>query len=405
MCPYSHLSLSSSEEAYILTTLRRLADESRATNTSIVKQAAKYCDELTLSRALHCKLYTNVLQLSRFLASPESEERRFRPLVDVARGALLYFLKEDDLYPDLAGEDGFNDDEWVVTCAVKELAQQLPWIKDGVLPELSPKERSALPNLLSSGSPTETPELLERAKTSAIALQNNQSMAPFAHTAHTDAEELIRRLEQGILNNEQAACALSALSYFVRANDAIPDELGPMGYLDDAYILRRAIETIEHDSTSSTWTLPVHAEIARAAELSQEARVLVESIADRKEPPLFRQTHQALLNQFISEQDDARSLTVLCPKRIREQTFTSIFSCLLGILNKTSERDPEANLDCDTDLVCAIAEDGTSRIFRWNMDSQGRLVLYAKKPQRGTLLPYTRYSRKDRQIDLFFISI
>ncbi len=59
-----------------------------------------------------------------------------------------------------------------------------------------------------------------------------------------DLRVLLHVLTREGASEEQKDIARAALVYFVEASDAIPDHLGPVGLLDDALVVRRAVERI-----------------------------------------------------------------------------------------------------------------------------------------------------------------
>ena len=55
---------------------------------------------------------------------------------------------------------------------------------------------------------------------------------------------LVATLEDERIDPDQRETARAALTYFAEVEDAIPDDLGPFGFLDDAIVVQRAIQEI-----------------------------------------------------------------------------------------------------------------------------------------------------------------
>ena len=133
---------------------------------------------------------------------------------------------------------------FVTHYAIRQLSQltgrTYQW---GGIPILPEEESTALGLFDDSLSETdhEDDELLRIA--SEFIERHSSGSDLFGRFAH-DLETLLEILTDSEQTKRAHEIARAALIYFVEVDDAIPDDLGPVGLLDDAFVARRAVEEL-----------------------------------------------------------------------------------------------------------------------------------------------------------------
>jgi uncharacterized membrane protein YkvA (DUF1232 family) len=187
-------------------------------------------------------LLRDITQLSRYVIDHSKDI----DLANIARGGLLYVLRAGTDNP-LLGRFGLADDAFIASYAVHEIRTRLGDHAVYNPPVLHKQEQDVAEQLFL--------EFLDRP------LMEDKSLASAAHRvseqlAGLAACGLFRRLRNHIhfltsvlgdsrFTPEQISLARAGLGYIVCESDAIDDQLGIIGYLDDNFIAQLAVDLIE----------------------------------------------------------------------------------------------------------------------------------------------------------------
>jgi len=205
-------------------------------------------------------LARDLLTLSDYLARRPDDES----VATIARGALAYVARADASEAERTGPFGLLDDAFIANYAVYEIRSRLGEQGRYSPPQLSPAERAEAEKLFTdlfgvvTGSDEELIGNAAAAVASLGAIAESGVFVRFARNVRFLSDVLSDPARKAV----DREIARAALLYVVRTDDAIPDDLGLVGYLDDNFIAEFAVRLIDPnqnpwlellDSTLAAW--------------------------------------------------------------------------------------------------------------------------------------------------------
>lgn len=143
------------------------------------------------------------------------------------------------------------------------------------------------------------------------------------------AQALAQVLRDGQLDAEERIWIASSLNYVLRSVDLIPDGIEDLGFLDDAFVLRRAALEIARQQGSAASVYPILAELARDAIdvnefLAEDAERLGEYVSGLRIVAVRGRTPSAIVedeNLALQVADEAVSWaeSYVCPTFHRDE--------------------------------------------------------------------------------------
>lgn len=223
--------------------------------TQLLQRASSRLSRLDTNFPFFLHLRNNLLQIMYFLVAGQREESLLfhqRNLKQLCRGALFAFVEskpKQTTSPDIRN----YDDTEIADFVVKRLAEYDKAIRPGKQPILGERERQEAENRLIelAGQDSRRPEWVASFALSQADKLNAFDTLPFI----ADLVQGVRRLAsllQGLLKqtglNKRAypyRITLGALAYFNAEDDLLPARYGLIGYLDDAFVVKLALELLE----------------------------------------------------------------------------------------------------------------------------------------------------------------
>ncbi len=156
-----------------------------------------------------------------------------RAIKEISRGALLYFLKQDDLVPDNRDVDGLEDDYYVMSLAIHEIEERSGEISTYSGPHLNEEHHRNVIEMLNNFAerpPFDDATLIEQSRQVVTGLKPIASAGFFGRFVRS-IDHLVGLISSA--DSEQQKWARAGLSYLIETEDLIPDDLGLVGYLDD----------------------------------------------------------------------------------------------------------------------------------------------------------------------------
>lgn len=185
----------------------------------------------------------DITVLSRYLTSHKADQ----DLSDIARGGLLYVLRASQNEPSRLGELGLLDDAFISSYAVHEIRVRLGEQAIYNPPRLTQTEQKHAENLfleLAERPISSDRDLIEKSRIVCDGLAHLAVCGLFQRLKR-NIDFLISVVSNADWNDEQRCYARAALSYLICEQDAIDDQLGIVGYLDDNFVAQMAIDLIE----------------------------------------------------------------------------------------------------------------------------------------------------------------
>ena len=243
--------LTYADREMLLQTFSSLKDESSGTDEQLLSDASDWAKRLVPSFGFEQALLRNLVQLSNYLI----HHRGAKDIVSISRGA-IHFIVGDYGQPTLdehptktseceASEFHALGKAFIASCAVHEIAVRLGEPVAYHPPAITKEEQAKAEEIfeklsLIDGCDT---ELVDRVVETLDDLKNLADCG-FLKRLATNARTLIDVLKDSKRPEDERICARGALRYFVENDDAISDDLGLVGYLDDVFILQTAVDLV-----------------------------------------------------------------------------------------------------------------------------------------------------------------
>lgn len=248
------------DQEFFKGTFERFRQVSSFTDDVLLRETAAWAGRIVPSYGFEEALARDLLVLSTYLA----HHRDRIEVADVARGALSYVLHADKTNGAGIPHFGLFDDAFVASYAVHEIRTQLGEMAHYAPPKLTPLEQKHAEELFLSLIDDRSPPSRQ------LSAEASQVVASLGILAESG---ILRRLRDNVVYlssalgdsqrpADQRDIARAALEYVVRGEDAIPDEHGLAGFLDDNFIVQLAVDLIEPrrepwlellDSLVATW--------------------------------------------------------------------------------------------------------------------------------------------------------
>ena len=243
--------LTYADREMLLQTFDSLKDEWSGTDEQLLSDVSDWAKRLVPSFGFEQALLRNLVQLSNYLRL----HRRAEDIASIARGAIQFIVSDYgqpalDEGPTKAGECEASEfhalgKAFITSCAVHEIAVRLGEPIAYHPPAITKAEQAKAEEIfeklsLTSGCDT---TLVDQVVENLNDLQNLADCG-FLKRLATNARTLINVLQDSNRPEDERICARGALRYFVEDDDAISDNLGLVGYLDDVFILQTAVDLV-----------------------------------------------------------------------------------------------------------------------------------------------------------------
>lgn len=308
-------------------------------------------------------LIRDALSLSYQLLYSDSPE-----IKRCARSALSYLLKEDDFFPDGMPDIGLQDDHYVLSLAMHEVLEQAGAKPNFSGPTLSAEHEQLVRERLRQfhDRPFGDDCTLKKAANDLI-----DRLAPIASTGFFGRfSRDLRVLADALAGDgepEDRRWARAGLSYIADDDDAIPNDLGLCGFLDDRAAVAHARRAIDPSHRSLLSTLD--SAVARWPFL---AWVVLNDGTHRSELSEFLLTNCAVMQEQISEDAVSKQRCLVLPSS-RDVPF---WLALLGTIGTI------ANMAAGTPETCSLqpgdhvyVDGGAIRTFRGFREINGQRYL------------------------------
>lgn len=243
----SHLSFADREN--LLETISRLSGE--ANDVSLLHKTGEWARELEPRFGFEQALLRNLTQLANYLRLHHATE----DIASIARGA-IQFIVANHGQPEECGDQSKDSDQeieefrvlgqaFVASYAVHEIAIRLHEPVAYHPPAITKEEQTLAEEIFERLSAIDgcDMKLVDRVVKNLDNLTNLTDCG-FLKRMATNARTLIGVLQDENRPTDDKTCARGALRYFVEDDDAINDELGLLGYLDDIFILQTAVDLV-----------------------------------------------------------------------------------------------------------------------------------------------------------------
>ncbi len=242
--------LSFADRDHLLDTIRRLGGEDLEVD-SLLKMTGDWARSLRPKFGFEQALLRNVTQLANYLRLSRDAD----DITSIAFGAINFIVKSQAKLASNVNCDNATSDEsdefhalgkaFVASYAVHEISMRLGSPVTYHPPAITKDEQILAEEIFERLSSTEgcdpTLVLSVHQKLEQIRELTN---CGFLKRLATNASALVEVLGDQERPVEDKVCARGALRYLLEKDDAIKDELGLVGYLDDLFILQTAVELI-----------------------------------------------------------------------------------------------------------------------------------------------------------------
>lgn len=243
--------LTYADREMLLQTFGSLKDESSGTDEQLLSDASDWAKRLVPSFGFEQALLRNLVQLSNYLI----HHRGAKDIVSISRGA-IHFIVGDYGQPTLdehptktseceASEFHALGKAFIASYAVYEIAIRLGEPVAYHPPAITKEEQAKAEEIFDKLSVTDGCDtaLVDHVVENLNDLQNLADCG-FLKRLAANARTLINVLLDSKRPEDERICARGALRYFVEDDDAISDDLGLVGYLDDVFILQIAVDLV-----------------------------------------------------------------------------------------------------------------------------------------------------------------
>ncbi len=227
----------------LLRTFKTLRNQKPIPDRELLNQVEEWVRSIQPRFGFEQGLARDARSLCKYLMGsqevPESAE--------IARGALLYLLRNRLEQPKGSQDLGLLGDAYVAGYAVHEIRLLLGEKAHYSLPQLTHSEKTLADDLflefLDNPHLVDT-ELIQESRVISRQLESLSEAGLFRRLRH-NIDFLLSTLEDESRTEEQRDYARAGLSYLVQEEDAIDDSLGLIGFLDDAFMVQLAVDFIE----------------------------------------------------------------------------------------------------------------------------------------------------------------
>lgn len=242
--------LSFADRENLLITIRKLGDEEVALDR-LLKKTGDWARDLKPQFGFEQALVRNVTQLANYIRLYRATD----DIASIARGALLFVLTENGQH---AGEPENTDHEiqeanrfhalshaFIASYAVHEIAVRLGEPVAYHPPAITENEKRLAEEIFERLSLLDgcDVELIDRVNETLDEIEGLAECG-FLKRMSNNAKTLMGVLQDRTRSEDDKVCSRGALRYFVEDDDAINDEFGIIGYLDDLFILQTAVDLV-----------------------------------------------------------------------------------------------------------------------------------------------------------------
>jgi hypothetical protein len=235
--------LTYADREFLLQTFDTLRRDWKGPDTELLIRLSEWSNRLKPSFGFEHTLTQDVTALSRYLHTHNSDQ----DVADIARGAMIYVLSADQLYPSRLGDFGLLDEAFVCNYALHEIRLRLGEPATYNPPHLTRDEQNRAETLFLHfiDEPILPDErLIDEVKVFSGRLGNFVSSCLFGRL-RKNIEFLSSVLVDVSRTDEHRAYARAALAYIACREDAIDDSFGLVGYLDDYFIAQMVVDFLE----------------------------------------------------------------------------------------------------------------------------------------------------------------
>lgn len=228
-----------------------LKDEWNGTDEQLLSDASDWAKQLVPSFGFEQALLRNLVQLSNYLRLHRGAE----DIASIARGAIQFIVGDHgqpalDEDPTKASECEASEfhalgQAFIASYAVYEIAVRLSESVAYNPPAITKEEQAKAEEIFEKLSVAEGCDaaLVGRVVENLNDIQNLAGCG-FLKRLTANARTLIEVLKDSKRPEDERICARGALRYLVENDDAISDNLGLVGYLDDVFILQIAVDLV-----------------------------------------------------------------------------------------------------------------------------------------------------------------
>lgn len=244
----SHLSFADRES--LLETIRKLSGEDVSVD-ALLKKTGQWAHALQPRFGFEQALLRNLTQLANYLRLHEKTE----DIAPIARGAIQFIVSSHGRpEEDTAEAENENSETaefhalrqaFIASYAVHEIAVRLGEPVAYHPPAIKEEEKKLAEEIFENLSLVEgcDVELANQVQKNLSKLKSLTECG-FLRRLANNARTLVNVLQDVDRSDDDKICARGALRYFIEDNDAINNNLGLIGYLDDSFILQTAIDLV-----------------------------------------------------------------------------------------------------------------------------------------------------------------
>ncbi len=352
-------------------------------NEEILEAVGEWVKQLTPTFGFELSLTRDVAALSRYLTTHRDDS----DIADIARGALLNCLQSNKLSFPPIEEFRLLNVSFLCGYAVHEIRTHLGEPATYSPPKLTKNEQKQAETLFLRG--LEDPclqdgALIEKSRSIARGL-GNLSICGLFWRLNKNIEFLVHVLEDDSRNADDKSYARGALNYLVVDEDAIEDHLGIVGYLDDDFIARLAVDLIEPDR--EPWLDFLDVIVGGWPFLNG---LLIDDGSGGRPVSEFMMINSSLACNGLKQEDFPSSVALILPE-IGPVSFLLGFISALGLIHEADKHEfTEESFRSGQKVIvdgCAIREFTGFR----EVAGERRFGLKKYITRRGHSEPCTRY--------------
>ncbi len=359
--------------------LKRIVESIRVSAPTVSDEAlilsvSDYISQRAIDLGFERPLARDAISLSYHLIAGESIETR-----SLARAALQYLLKQNDLVDDARPRIGLQDDYCVLATTVREIAtltgQGIGF--NGL--NLTDTHRAAIETRVREfrDSPIDSDDSVIAERSNAICdrLSQQDPAGIFSHLSR-NVQQLINMLSGG---TGESTWARGGLRYLLQIDDVVPDDRGLVGLLDDDYAVNFALQQCNGATASVRQALD--AVINRWPFVNW---LVIDDNGTLITLSEFALINAGLLQDTISAAQSARSLLVVVPQRGPTAFLVGFLAALAGVADSVNSNSQGGGFKAGDKVFVDSRE--TTRLFGEIKHFDGRgpyFSLIRHRVQRG----------------------